>query len=328
MIQYKTPILLITFNRPEHTRKVLERILSQSSKDLYIFQDGPRPGNEQDLLKCQKVRDVITSLTDGTTAHISTFFSEKNLGCGKGPYNAISWFFDNVEQGIILEDDCIPHPDFFEYCKDLLEKYKNDERVCHIGGNNNGYKVKKGFSYTFASGHHQTWGWATWKRTWRYVDYYLQDLSFKEFKQCVRYYYKDIRQQEYWWKIYDMVKKDRMNDSCWDYQYMFSCWRKHSMAIAPCVNLVSNIGDGLDATHTQGMSSILYVPTQSIFPLFYPEEVKLETGNDDYMMRTHIIPYHYGWSGIRNFPFRVNSLIKRAVGHNGPWFKRSNETTN
>lgn len=129
MIQYNTPILLITFNRPEHTRKVLERILSQSPKDLYIFQDGPRPGNEQDLLKCQKVRDVITSLTDGTTAHISTFFSEKNLGCGPGPYAAISWFFHNVDRGIILEDDIIPHPIFFSFMDDLLNRYSDDERI-------------------------------------------------------------------------------------------------------------------------------------------------------------------------------------------------------
>lgn len=320
--KFNTPVLLNVFNRPKLTRAVINVLRDCKIPLLYVHCDGPRCGNYEDIDRVKSVQHIIDEDINWE-CEVHKLYESENLGCGEGPYRAITWFFSNVEQGIILEDDCVPHPDFFMYCQILLEKYKNDERICHIGGNNNGYLIKQS-SYTFASGHHQTWGWATWKRSWQFVDYYLEDLSFSEFKKSVRFYYKDIRQQEYWWKIYDLVKKDRMNDSCWDYQYMFSCWRRHSLAIAPSVNLVSNIGDGTDATHTQGESSVLHIPTRSILPLTYPIEVKLDKGNDDYMMRNRIIPYQYGWRGLRNFPYRINALIKRAVGHDGPWIKKGN----
>ena len=129
----KTPILIITFNRPNHTRKVLEAIMQQNPRVLYVFQDGPRAHRTADTGKCQEVRDVIEDLTDGKPVELHTFFSEKNLGCGPGPMTALNWFFSENEYGIILEDDAVPHPDFFLYCEELLLKYKDDEEVRAIG---------------------------------------------------------------------------------------------------------------------------------------------------------------------------------------------------
>jgi len=124
-----TPILLITFNRPDHTRQVLQRILEAHPQDLYIFQDGARDGNANDATKCAEVRKVIDECL---ASHLSPltfhhFYSDKNLGCGAGPMTGISWFFDNVEQGIVMEDDCLAHPDFFPYCEELLNRYKGTE---------------------------------------------------------------------------------------------------------------------------------------------------------------------------------------------------------
>lgn len=317
-----TPILLITFNRPEHTRKVLERILDQNPQDLYIFQDGPRPGNEQDLLKCQKVRDVITILTSGTPTHVNTFYSDKNIGCGEGPASAITWFFQNVDSGIILEDDCLPHPDFFIYCKELLDKYQTDERVSFIGGSNYGYQIQDGLSYSFSSGHHQTWGWATWKRTWNNFEFKLDKYPMWKIMSNTNRYYHDIRQHLYWKDIFAAVRKDQMNNSCWDYQFYFSCWRKKMIAICPSVNLVSNIGDGYDATHTQA-GPLLNRAASGIMPLFHPNEVKLNIDIDNHLMINFIIPSLYDKPLRLIIIYWLNKKIKEIVGHKGPWIKKS-----
>ena len=131
-----TSILLITFNRPEHTRRVLEAIVAAQPRDLYVFQDGARIGNENDLKKCAEVRQVVNSLTEGTNVCLHTLFSEKNLGCGPGPMTALNWFFSENEMGIVLEDDAVPHHDFFLYSEELMLKYKDDASVCAIGSMN------------------------------------------------------------------------------------------------------------------------------------------------------------------------------------------------
>ena len=130
-----TPILLITFNRPDHVRQVLIEIRKQQPAQLFVCQDGAREGNENDRVKCQEVHDVITELVDWP-CELHTLYQEKNLGCGPGPAAGITWFFEHVEMGIILEDDAVPHPDFFEYASILLEKYKDDESVRAKGSMN------------------------------------------------------------------------------------------------------------------------------------------------------------------------------------------------
>ena len=319
---FTTPILLITFNRPDHARQVLQEIRKQQPAQLFVCQDGAREGNALDQDHMQQVRDVINELVDWP-CELHTLYQEKNLGCGQGPTAGISWFFSQVEMGVILEDDCIPHPDFFSYCDELLKKYKYDSRVSFIGGCNHQLPVSLDESYSFMGGHHQTWGWATWRRTWEQFDYNLTRWDEKQFKNVIRRYYKDNRQRAYWMNIYEQVKRNRMNESCWDYQFYFSCWEKGQLAICPNVNLVSNVGFGYDATHTNGENNaLLSVQTTSILPLKHPNEVKYNQKLDDFMMRTYIIPYEYGWEGIKRLPYCINAFIKKVLHHRGPWIKR------
>ena len=324
---FKTPILLITFNRPDHVRRVLTEILKQNPVSLYICQDGARENNTIDRIKCQEVRDVINELTSPYATgnkefRLYTLLQENNLGCGPGPAAGISWFFEHVEMGIILEDDCLPHPDFFRYCEELLERYKDDERISFIGGCNYGFAISTNASYSFMGGHHQTWGWAAWKRTWEQFDYYLTKWDRKMFNRVIKYYYKDSKQKSYWDRIFSMVKHDRMGESCWDYQFYFSCWKNRQLAICPPVNLVSNVGFGEDATHTNSANNMLNHKTSPILPLVHPKYIVHERSIDDYMMKKYIIPYEYGWSGIKRIPYRVNMYTKKLFNHEGPWIKR------
>lgn len=329
-----TPILLITFNRPNHTRKVLERILEAKPQELYVFQDGAREGNANDVAKCAEVRQVIDTLWDNYLSHavaenekqqprLHRYYSDINLGCGPGPVTAISWFFEHVEMGIVMEDDCLAHPDFFPYCEELLIRYQDDNCIGFIGGCNyqDGQKHGNG-SYYFSMGHHGTWGWASWQRVWNQFDYNLDSITEKEFASIIRYYGRDPRFIVYWEDMFARIKKDRMNDSAWDYQFYFSCWKHHQLAIMPNVNLVSNIGDGIDATHTNGLSPMLYTMIYPILPLNHPVVVKQDCRADMYFHRTYIQSYDYGWRGLKRLPYRLNKCLKKILGHEGSWIKK------
>ena len=218
----------------------------------------------------------------------------------------------------------MPSHDFFYYCQELLDKYKDEPSVGFIGGSNYGYEVKDGMSYCFGSGHHQTWGWASWRRAWNTFEYDLRSFTnSKDFEIVLKQYYKSVRQRDYWLEIFKKVKHDRMNDSCWDYQFYFGIWRKGMLAICPKVNLVSNVGDDVDATHTGNQNNpMLHRDAGSILPLIHPDIITHDFKIDDYMMRTFIIPYHYGISGLRRLPYRINKKIKHLIGHEGPWFNK------
>lgn len=318
-----TPILLITFNRPDNTRRVLESVLAVMPQELYIFQDGAREGNENDKTKCAEVRRLIESFAENSQVRIHTYFSESNLGCGRGPFSAITWFFDHNEQGIILEDDCLPDLDFYYYCQELLVKYQRNPKIGLIGGSNYGYKIKGNASYGFGSGHHQTWGWASWRRTWKLFDYKLNNIDDDRFSMIVKSYYKSIRQCDYWMDVFRRVKKNQMDNSCWDYQFVFEMWKEGMLVVCPRVNLVSNVGFGENATHTANQNNPLLGRTaEGILPLVHPKEIIHEYEMDDYLMRHFIIPYDYGLSGVKRLPYRINRKIKALVRHQGPWLKK------
>jgi len=317
---FQTPVLLITFNRAKNTRCVIDALRSVKPKNLYVFQDGCRIGNIDDIEKCSEVRSVLNEID--WVCDIKTKFSDNNLGCGKGPSTGISWFFNNVEKGIVLEDDCIPHPDFFIYCEELLEKYKNDDRISYIGGANYQDGILRGDgSYYFSDGHHGTWGWASWKRAWNHFDYYLNGIELNQFKLIANKYFVGKRMKEYWTNIFQEVKLNRFNESCWDYQFYFNCWKNNMLAILPNKNLVSNIGDDPDAIHTQGDSAMLYRPTEGILPLKHPKKIYQDKKADFYIHKNYVQSYEFGWSGFKRLPYRLNYRLKVLINKQGSWLR-------
>jgi hypothetical protein len=244
--QTQSPVLFLVFNRPELTQRVFNAIKASKPKVLYIAADGPRADREDEYLACMKVRD-ITSQIDWP-CQVKTLFRELNLGCKEAVSSAIDWFFGEVEEGIILEDDCLPSPSFFSYCDTLLEKYRYDERIRHIGGANLQFGKKWGASSYYFSNLTHVWGWASWRRVWATYD-----------KNLIRYQAAQVRYQlsniftdpfilDSWEWIYNKLKAGEIDT--WDYQLTFTNFFNNSLSIIPNKNLISNIGFQSDATHT------------------------------------------------------------------------------
>ena len=277
---FQTPILLITFNRPEHTRRVLTEILKQEPQSLYVCQDGAREGNENDRIKCQEVRDVINELTSAyAVAHpnfsLFTLYSSLNLGCGPGPQAGITWFFENVEQGIIMEDDCLPHPDFFGYCEELLERYKDNPQVQFINSTlyHNRWKCKGsyGFSHYMVTG-----AWAAWRSTWQGFDLDLHDINAWAFRKHVIKLTKNRAEANWWYFKVKEIQKDKSKKSYWDYQMQIHLFRNNALTIHPAVNLISNIGFDSEGTHTTWNDGRGDKPVFPILPLTHPQNLGVD----------------------------------------------------
>lgn len=321
---FNTPILLISFNRPDHTWRVFEEIKKQKPTCLFVFQDAPRRDRIEDVDNCRAVRKIFSESIDWD-CELKTFYAQDNLGCGRGPSSAITWFFQNVEQGIIFEDDCLPHPDFFNYCEILLEDYRENKKISLIGGANFQDGIKRGDgSYYFSAGHHGTWGWATWKDRWSQFDYLISNIETSAFKVTIKRYFKNRIQKRYWLDIYFQVKKDQFLNSCWDYQFTFSYWKNNQLAIIPNQNLICNIGFDIQATHTNSNSSkFADKPTNSILPLIKPSYIYQDVKADFYLHKNYVQSYDYGLRGLLRMHHRLNKLIKRMLNHNGSWIKKN-----
>lgn len=245
---YSTPILLITFIRPDHVRDALTEIRKVQPSELYIAQDGPRADRQDDKSKIQAVRDVIKEMVDWP-CNLHTHYSEKNLGCGPGPYEAMSWFFQNVEYGIIMEDDIVPHPLFFSYMAELLDRYKDDNRIGMIAGHNIYRKYSLSRSYYFTFDTEGTLGWGTWRRVWKDFDFNIQfneeeyDKALKRFMCMPRNYRKRVIRH-----FHDVLSVDRKDR--WDYQWEYYLQTRGYINVKPNSCLTSHTGEDPDATHT------------------------------------------------------------------------------
>lgn len=279
-----TPILLITFNRPEHTRRVLTEILKQEPQSLYVCQDGAREGNENDRIKCQEVRDVINELTSAyAVAHpnfsLFTLYSSLNLGCGPGPQAGITWFFENMEQGIIMEDDCLPHPDFFGYCEELLNRFKDNPQVQFINSTlyHNRWKCEGsyGFSHYMVTG-----AWAAWRSTWQGFDLDLHDLNAWNFRRQVLRLTKNRAEANWWYFKVKEIQADKSKKSYWDYQMQIHLFKNEALTIHPKVNLVANIGFDAEGTHTRWNDGRGDKPVFPILPLTHPMDMTVDLHMD------------------------------------------------
>jgi hypothetical protein len=325
---FTTPILLITFNRPNHVRQVLTEILKQEPQELYVCQDGAREGNNNDRIKCQGVRDVVDELTSAyATIHpeftLYTLHLPHNYGCGPGPAAGISWFFEHVEMGIIIEDDAVPHPDFFEYASTLLEKYKDDESVRAIGSMKLYDETFGDGSYYFSMMNRTLCAWASWRRAWKYFDYEMKQYSVKDLNLAMKKYGATLREREYWQERLEEIRRDCLGGSSWDQQFWMTIWLTGGKGICPNSNLSTNIGFDEFGTHTTDGTNVGSCrPLESILPLVHPTDKSIQREADLLFQQTYYEPWQYGWNGLKRLPNRINKRIKKLVGHKGPWLKK------
>ena len=278
----RTPVLLITFNRPGHTRRVLEAILAAQPTDLFVFQDGPCEGNEYDLKKCAEVRQVVADLIQGKDILLHTRYVETNLGCGAGPATGIDWFFSPVEMGIVMEDDCLPHPDFFGYCEELLMRYQHDEKVRFINATLYDDRWRCEASYDFS--HYMVTGaWAGWRRTWQGFDLDLQAMDARSFRKQVLKLTDNRAEANWWYSIVKEIQDDTSKKSYWDYQMQIHLFQDGALTIHPQRNLVSNIGFDGAGTHTLSNHDHRGGrPVYPIMPLTHPKEHIVDKKRDAY----------------------------------------------
>lgn len=241
-----TPIVFLIFRRPDLTQKVLASIRQVRPRTLFVVADGPRTAEEAE--QCAQTRALIERID--WQCDVYKNYAETNLGCKQRVSSGISWAFSHVEEAIILEDDCLPVPTFFGFCEILLNYYRDDERVWVISGNNfqDGI-IRSPYSYYFSKYPH-IWGWATWRRAWRY--WQDQPQLWTEFKQLdlLAAIHPHSQENNYWQGIFDAIFYHQHPDT-WDYLWSFACWSQGGLSIIPQVNMVSNLGFREDATHTR-----------------------------------------------------------------------------
>lgn len=281
----KSPVLFLVFNRPDTTRQVFEAIRQAQPSQLFIAADGPRESKAGEAEKCVEVRRIVDEGIDWD-CKVHRLYRTNNVGCKVAVSSAIDWFFDNVEEGIILEDDCLPHPTFFRFCEELLNKYRNDNRIGQISGVNFQFgKKRMGYSYYFSRYTH-IWGWASWRRAWK--NYNVDMKLWPEIRDSgwLQDWLRDKKLTQYWMRIFEKVYLGKIDT--WDYQWIFACWMQNGLTILPNVNLISNIGFGKEAVHTKKKSLFANMVVEAIdFPLNHPPFVIRDEKADRFTEKTH-----------------------------------------
>ena len=241
------PVLLIGFNRPDFMAEQIEAIRPAAPARLYVAVDGPRADRPDEAELCRGVRECV-KLIDWT-CEVRTLFREKNLGCKHGVSGAITWFFENEPEGIVLEDDCRPTVDFLEFATEMLSRYRDDVRIGAVNGFNLfNLQTDEKASYHFSS-HMDVWGWASWRRVWKDYSVDMSSLG-QDPSRAV----ESSRMTSYMKKVYKGYVKDLEHGlSTWDIQMSILFMAKGLLSVVPKIRLIANAGVADDrATHTGG----------------------------------------------------------------------------
>ena len=301
---FNTPILFLIFNRPDLTRVVFDRIREVKPKYLFIGADGSREDHTEDVHKCNEAREVVLNNIDWD-CQVKTLFREKNLGCGLAVSQAITWFFDHVEEGIILEDDLDPDLSFFKFSKFLLNYYHDNGRIMHISGNNFQIKSQRTDSFYFSNYPH-CWGWATWRNRWEKFMLNPQ-VTRAELYQNIHKNVNSKVEAEYWFEVFWETFIERKIDS-WAYSWHYTIWKNNGISILPFKNLVRNNGFRTDATHTKHMNHK------------YDKIGRQSISNSIIIPITNTVNREYDKATFRKFFQPGKSLLSNLSGYIKRWF--------
>jgi len=286
--QLRTPaVLLIAWRRPDTIEAVINSLRVANPERVYVACDGPNPARAGEAEMVKLTRSVVEKAIDWP-CKVEELYSEINLGCRLGVSTAINWFFDQEEEGIILEDDIVVHEDFFNYCANLLNHYRNDTRVWAISADNFQDGQWRGSGSYYFSHNPHCWGWASWRRAWRHYD--LNLTTWPEFRDsgAMVHLFSNTAERQFWWNIWERLYRDGQPDT-WDYQWSYTVMVNGGLVALPNTNLASNIGFNKQATHTLShVSTLANLPTQPLGEIVHPRHVLRNTDADDYFVFKHV----------------------------------------
>jgi hypothetical protein len=288
-----TPVAFIIFNRPDVTERVFAEIARARPRQLLIIADGPRPDRPGEAEKCAAARAIAERVN--WPCDVLKNYSEVNLGCGRREASGMIWIFEQVEEAIILEDDTLPDPTFFRFCEEMLDKYRDDERVMHISGDNWLFSRKRiPYSYFF-SNFCLSWGWAGWRRAFRFYDPEMKLWPQLRNTTLLMDALGDKRAVAHWQNRFDMAHRGIDLVNTWDLQWLFTLWAHSGLSVLPNPNLISNLGlNREDATHTKGGATDprnKQATGEMIFPLKHPPCVARDEEADRLMLDRTILPF-------------------------------------
>jgi len=308
---FETPIVFIIFRRPDTTQRVFDEIAKVKPKQLYVIADGPR--TPEDIPRVEATRSIIDQVDWECRVHKK--IADENLGLRHGISSGLNWVFEQVEEAIIVEDDCLPHPTFFQYCEDLLNYYRDDERVMHISGDNFGYKRARGVNDSyFFSRYAYIWGWATWRRAWEKYDVNMLDweINSKDILGKLERPMDRVFWEKHWQNTYEAKNRT------WSYQWLYTCIKHDGLCVTPYENLVANIGMGNASTNTNDPNSLLAeLSTKAIeFPLIHPMSMTFNTKGEQKFARIYWMPevsfIHRMWAKILKIR-KIRGVIKTKI---------------
>ena len=277
------PVLLLGFNRPALLRGLVDSLRPIRPERVYLVVDGPRDGVPSDAETTAACRQVVGQID--WPCKLETQFRDQNRGCGLGVSEAISWFFEQEEAGIILEDDVRVHPSFFPFCAELLERYRTESRVCAVSGCNFVPRplIDPSTSYRFTRITH-VWGWATWRRAWAEyrhdMSHWQRDLPLAQLAQVCQHAPESVL---FWGLIFELLARGLIDS--WAYRFIFAAFRTGGLTATANTNLVTNLGIGADATHTQTLPSHLPPPQAIHLPFTQPRGIVVDEAAERWVMR-------------------------------------------
>ena len=303
----RTPVAFFIFNRPDTTATVFDAIAAARPATLLVVGDGPRAARAGDEPLCAAARAIIERVD--WPCRVVTNFSDHNLGCRRRVSSGIDWVFSLVEEAIFLEDDCLPDPTFFAFCEELLDRYRPDARVMHIGGTNFQGNARVSDESYYFSRHVHVWGWATWRRAWRHYDVDMQAWSWAREQGRISDILSTPAERQAFTPLFDRVARREIDT--WDAQWTVACRAQNGLSIVPARNLVSNIGFRGDATHTSDPGHpVATMPTFPLsLPLTHPAYMLADSAADE---RTTAVFRPSAYRRARSVLFRLLHAAGRA----------------
>lgn len=284
----RAAVAVFLYNRPEYSAALIDAIERANPSRLYVFADAPNPDVAGDYPRCAEVLRRWTGISDGLLTASALQVADTHMGCRMRVSTGLDWLFERERDAIILEDDCIPNASFFAFCDDALERFRDDDSVMHVNGCNFGFPC--GSSSVYWARYAHVWGWATWRRAWRFYDEQARFARLVTCRALLREHFATANPlvAPFWLaRALDVAVHDF---DTWDTQWQLAIWQRDGMVVGPACDLVSNIGVGPNATHTTEESPLMRRKTVGLAQPFNWGGAPLSCHYDRWFERTHLLP--------------------------------------